>query len=87
MKRRTSLGRLGFFWWGKIGRGRLKFWRQWGKACMVCADKDTSVHTVWAFHFGPLEIEWWNRADWRSFCFTKEESAAEDAADRAAMRR
>lgn len=86
MKRRFSFGQLGFFWWGKIGKGRLKFWRQWGKSSTVCADKNYNVHTLWTFLIGPLEIQWWDRADWRAFCFTKEEAATEYASERAAMR-
>ena len=69
--------RLRFFWWGSFLRG----WLQWGRAAKVCADKDCGVQTVWNYHFGPLEIQWWNRPDWHAFCFTKEEARAEDARD------
>lgn len=73
--------RLRFFWWGSFLRG----WLQWGRAGTTCADKNFSKHTLWAFHFGPLEVQWWNDPKWQRYCFTPEEAAAEDARDRAAF--
>lgn len=68
------MSRLRFVWWGHFWRG----WLQWGRAARILADKDYSVHTLWAYHVGPLEIEWWNRPDWRVFCYTKAEADAAD---------
>ena len=66
--------RLNFHWWGGFFRG----WAQWGRGPTICADKDYSVETLWTYHIGPLQIEWWNRPDWRSFCFTPEEARVAD---------
>jgi hypothetical protein len=74
---RISIGRLGFFWWGTFLRG----WLQWGRGFTVVADKDCKVQTVWTFLFGPLEIEWWNRRDWRRYCFTPAEAEEADRND------
>lgn len=57
------MGRLRFFWWGRFWRG----WLQFGRGFTVVADKDHSVQTVWAFLIGPLEIEWWDRQNWRDW--------------------
>lgn len=72
--------RLQFTWWGRFWRG----WWQWGRGAMIVADKDYSVQGS-SWHIGPLGITWWDRANWRDFCFTKEESAAEDERDREIM--
>ena len=69
MRYRISLGRLGLFWWGSFWRG----WLQWGPGFTVCADKDDTVQTLWTFRVGPVEIEWWNRSDWRKFCYGDDE--------------
>lgn len=73
------MSRLSFRWWGTFWRG----WFQWGRVSIV-ADKDYDV-TATGFMVGPIEINWWSRSDWRAFCFTPEEAAAEDARDRAEL--
>jgi hypothetical protein len=77
---RLTAGRLSFFWWGSFLRG----WLQFGRGFTVVADKNPEVRTVWTFLIGPVEVDWWNRPDWREFCFTREE-AVEDARDSAGM--
>jgi hypothetical protein len=83
MSRRLTIGRLSFFWWGTFWRG----WLQFGRGFTVCADKAPDIQTSWTFLLGPVEIDWWSRADWRDFCFTPAEAAAEDERDRASLRR
>jgi hypothetical protein len=78
-----SMGKLRLFWWGRTWRG----WKQFGSGATVCADKDYSVTTAWTFLLGPLEIQWWNRSDWRDFCYTPEESAEVDRQFAAEMRK
>lgn len=74
MRRGIKFGRLAFHWWGHFWRG----WWQWGPGFIVVADKDDNVE-AYSFLVGPLEVNWWSRADWQDFCFTPEEAAAEDA--------
>lgn len=74
---RIGFGRLGFFWWGTFWRG----WWQFGRGCTLVADKSFDVRGS-SFLLGPLEINWWSRSDWRDFCFTPEEAAADLERDR-----
>lgn len=82
MSRVLTIRRLSFFWWGTFWRG----WLQFGRGFTVCADKDPNI-TASSFLIGPVEIDWWSRADWRAFCFTPEEAAAEDTREREALTR
>jgi hypothetical protein len=79
MSLRIGIGRLGFFWWGSFWRG----WLQFGRGCTLVTDKRFDI-TASSFLIGPLEVDWWSQADWRDYCFTPEEAAAEDARDREA---
>jgi len=62
--------RLRFFWWGWR---RIRFGPGWN----LCADKDFSVKAK-TFDIGPLQIEWWDRSNWRDYCYTEEEAAEID---------
>lgn len=74
MRRRFAIGRLRIAWWGHFLRG----WWQFGSYGWVCTDKDHSI-CARSFFIGPVEVQWWNDADWQRYCFTPAEAAAFDA--------
>lgn len=82
--------KLSFDWWGwKPGRkpGRRWHWpmyTQWGPMNM-CADKDFNVQGR-GWLIGPFQFTWWDRSNWRDFCYTPEESAEVDRQEREEMR-
>lgn len=78
MRHRLIFGRLSFCWWGRFWSG----WWQFGRGFTLVTDKDYTIK-AWSFLIGPIEVDWWDRPDWRDFCFTPEEAAAEDARERA----
>lgn len=75
------LRRLKFYWWGSFWRG----WWQWGKGFGMVADKDYEV-TGQSWLIGPIQITWWDRANWRDYCYTDEEAAEVDRQENEEMR-